>query len=122
MENLEKQKICARFVPHCLTDEQKALKLQACQEFIQFVGDDHSLFHSTGTGDETWCFQCDPQTKTQSMTWRSPSSPRHKKFRFQKSKNKVMLVTFFDSQGIIQKELVPPGQTVNMKYCLVWFK
>jgi hypothetical protein len=24
-----------------------------------------------------------------------------------------MLVTFFDSQGIIHKEFVPPGQTVN---------
>jgi hypothetical protein len=38
------------------------------------------------------------------------------KFRFQKSKNKVMLVTFFDSQRIIHKEFVPPGQTVNKQY------
>jgi hypothetical protein len=30
VENLEKWKICARFVPHCLLYEQKALRLQAC--------------------------------------------------------------------------------------------
>jgi hypothetical protein len=44
MENLGKQKIYSRFVPHYLTDEQKALRLQACQEFIQFVrvNDGHS--------------------------------------------------------------------------------
>jgi hypothetical protein len=30
-----------------------------------------------------------------------------------KVKNKVMLFTFFDSQGIIHKEFVPPGHTVN---------
>jgi hypothetical protein len=27
-----------------------------------------------------------------------------------------MLVTFCDSQGIIHKEFVPPGQTVNKEY------
>jgi hypothetical protein len=29
MEDLRKQKTCARFVPHCLTNEQKALRLTA---------------------------------------------------------------------------------------------
>jgi hypothetical protein len=28
----------------------------------------------------------------------------------------MMLVTFFDSQGIIHKEFVPPGLTVNKEY------
>jgi hypothetical protein len=74
MEDLGKQKICTRFVPHCLADEQKPLRLQACQRFIQSVDDDRSLFDLTVTGDET-CFQYDPQTKRQSMEWHSPSSP-----------------------------------------------
>jgi hypothetical protein len=43
-------------------------------------------------------------------------SPRLKKFRFQKTKNKVILVTFCNNQGIIHKEFVPPGQTLNMEY------
>jgi hypothetical protein len=31
-----------------------------------------------------------------------------------------MLIVFFDIQGIVQKEFVPPGQTVNGKfYCEV---
>jgi hypothetical protein len=34
VEDLGKLMICARFVPHCLTDEQKTLRLQSCQEFI----------------------------------------------------------------------------------------
>jgi hypothetical protein len=54
-----------------------------------------------------------------SEEWRSPSSPRHKKCRFQTSKNKVTLVTFFDSNGIIHKEFVPPGQMVNKEYYVV---
>jgi type IV secretory pathway VirB9-like protein len=33
-----------------------------------------------------------------------------------KVKNKMMLVTFFESQGIIHKEFVPQGQAANKKY------
>jgi hypothetical protein len=63
---------------HCLTDEQQALRLQACQEFIHSVDDHHSLLDTVVMGDETWCFQYDPQIKGQSMEWCSPSSPRPK--------------------------------------------
>jgi hypothetical protein len=59
-EDLEKWKICAMFVQHCLTNEQKAFRLQACQEFIQSVDYDHSLLDSVVMGDEIWCFQYDP--------------------------------------------------------------
>jgi hypothetical protein len=45
VEALKIRKICAGFVPHCLTEEQKAVRLQACQEFIWCVEDDCRLFH-----------------------------------------------------------------------------
>jgi hypothetical protein len=50
-----------------LTDEQKAIRLQACQDFIQSVNDDRSLLDSVVMGDEKWRFQFDPQTKSQRM-------------------------------------------------------
>jgi hypothetical protein len=43
VEDGGKRKICAGLVPHSLTDERKALMLQASQECIQFVDDDRSL-------------------------------------------------------------------------------
>jgi len=33
-----------------------------------------------------------------------------------KSKIKTMRICFFDSQGVVQKEFVPQGQTVNKRY------
>jgi hypothetical protein len=48
LKYLGKRKICARFVPYCLADEQKTLRLQACQS----VDDDRSLLDSIVTGDE----------------------------------------------------------------------
>jgi hypothetical protein len=46
-----KTKIWTKFAPHCLTNEKKALRLQACQEFIQSVDEDHSLLDSIVMGD-----------------------------------------------------------------------
>jgi len=77
---------------------------------------DPSFLRTIDTGDETWCYQFDPESKRQSMEWRSPSSPRTKKCRLQKYKVKTMLIVFFDSDGIIHKEFVPAGQTVNSAF------
>ena len=41
-----------------------------------------------------------------------------KKSRMGKSKIKTLLITFYDSKGIIHKESVPPGKTVNAVYYL----
>ena len=35
----------------------------------------------------------------------------------QKSKLKMMLLCFFDQEGIVHQEFVPPGMTVNANFC-----
>lgn len=115
-EDLGKRKICSRFVPHFLTDDQKQCRMEACGELIDSADRDPLFLQSIVTGDESWCYQYDPETKRQSAEWRSPSSPRQKKFRFQKSKVKVMLIAFFDAHGLIHHEFVPPNETVNKEY------
>ncbi|UYV65869.1 hypothetical protein LAZ67_3005764 [Cordylochernes scorpioides] len=68
------------------------------------------------TGDESWTFQYDPETKAQSSEWHTPASPRPKKARMSKSPVKTMLIVFFDKQGLIHKEFVPQGKTVNAEF------
>jgi hypothetical protein len=55
----------------------------------------------------------DPETKPQSMQWKSTSSPRPKKARMNRSKFKAMLIVFFDIQGIVMAEWVP--STITLK-------
>jgi hypothetical protein len=86
VDDLGKWKICATFVPRCFTDAQEALIPQARQEFIRSVDDDISWLGSAVTGDETWCFQHDHQTKELSMEWRSPRPPRQRKILFKKTR------------------------------------
>jgi len=45
-------------------------------------------------------FQHDPESKPQSMHWKSPSSPSHKKARQNKSKSKAMVIVFSTSEGL----------------------
>jgi hypothetical protein len=45
-EDLRKRKICAKFVPHRLTDEQKQRRLTACQDVIQTCQDSPKFFDS----------------------------------------------------------------------------
>jgi histone-lysine N-methyltransferase SETMAR len=113
-ENLNMRKVCAKMVPKNLSEEQKERRLQVCSELLERVQSEGDEFlNKIITGDETWIFQYDPETKRQSQQWKTPLSPRPKKARMSKSKVKTMLISFFDNRGIVHKEFVPPGQTVN---------
>jgi hypothetical protein len=83
---------------------------------IQTCQDNPSFLDCIVTGDESWVFKYDPETKRQSMQWTSKSSGMPKKFHLQKSKIKTTLTTFFDTHGLIHKGFVPEGQIVNSAF------
>jgi hypothetical protein len=58
----------------------------------------------------------DSETMQQSSQWVGETSPRPKKPKFQRSRIKTMLIIFFDSQGIVHKEIIPEGKTVNAEF------
>ena len=103
------RKVCAKMVPKNLTTEQKANRRDRLEREPEF-------FSRVITGDESWILEYDPETKRQSREWYTANSPRPKKARMSKSKIKSILICFFDSQGIVHKEFVPPGQTVNQTF------
>jgi len=114
--DLRKRKICLRFVSHTMTPEQKDRRVTACRDLIATADSDPDFFKKIVTGNETWCFAYDPTTERQSAAWVGESSPRPTKLGFQKSCVKTMLVNFFDWQGVIHKEFVPEGETINAAY------
>jgi len=112
-QKLGMKKTCCRLVPHHLTDVQKQARLEASQDFVETADATPHFLNCIVTADESWCLRYDPETKRQSMEWRSPASPRRKKVRAEKSRIKTMLITFFDCHGIIHKEFLPEGTTLN---------
>jgi hypothetical protein len=63
-EDLEKRKLCGRFVLHELTAEQEEEdQVAACQDLIKMADSDPDSFEKIVTSDESWCFVYDPSTK-----------------------------------------------------------
>ena len=80
---------------------------------LEHLQTEPDLLQRVITGDESWIFEYDPETKCQSLQWKCPSSLRPKKARQSRSKIKLMLIAFFDARGIVHMEFLPQGQTVN---------
>jgi len=119
-EELGMHRVAAKFVPRILTADQKQQRVSVCTELRQLASDDETFLSRVITGDESWVYGYDPETKRQSSQWKSPTSPRPKKARQVKSNLKSMIITFFDIKGIVHKEFVSTGQTVNsVFYCEV---
>ena len=92
--------------------------MDACRELKEHLEIDPDLFLKVITGDESWCCAYDPETKQQSSEWKSSNSPRPKKARRVKSDVKMMLISFFDANGIVRLEFIPNGETVNQAFYL----
>ena len=68
---LGSQKVCARWVPHMLSDEMKAEGVRISQELLEcFEKEDEDFLKKIITGDETWVHHYDPENKRQSMEYR----------------------------------------------------
>lgn len=67
-EKLGLHKICARWVPHRLTDDQKATRVTWCRSMLErFDGGRSRGTWEILSGDESWIYSYDPETKQQSV-------------------------------------------------------
>jgi len=66
-EELGMRKICAKMVPRNLTEQQWDARVSVCAQLLEEVEADPQLMERVITGDESWFFQYDPETKRQSL-------------------------------------------------------
>ena len=77
--DLNMRRLAAKFVPRLLTQDQKNTCLTLCQELKNQIESDPNFLSKVITGDESWCYGYDPETKQASNQWKKPTSPRPKK-------------------------------------------
>ena len=110
------RKICAKFVPRVLREDQKERHCPDSREMLELINSDHAVLDALVTCDESWTYFYEPETKRQSSHWNHAGSPGPKKARQSKSTHKLLMIPFFDSTGMIYMYWVPTGLTVNKKY------
>ena len=122
-EELKMRKICARFIPRVLREDQKERRCHDSRVMVELMNSDLAVVDALMTCDESliycliYCYN--PETKRQSSKWKHAGSPRLKKARQYKSTHRLLMIPFFfffDSTGIIYMHWVPTGKTVNKEY------
>lgn len=74
--DLNTHSVAAKFMPKILNPHIKTHLIKICQDFCQQVMDDPTLRLRVITGDQTWVYSFNTDTKQQSSQWRSPASLR----------------------------------------------
>jgi len=110
------RRVSAKLVPRVLMVKQKQQCLSVSLKLHDRAASDSSFLGNVIKGDETWVCGYDHETRVQSSQWKSPSLPRAKKVRQSRSNIKVVMIVFFDLDGIVQAEFVPRNTTVNSEY------
>ena len=106
-EELKMWKICAKFVPRVLREDQKERRCHDSRKMVELINSDPPVLDDLVTCDESWIYCYDPDTK--SSQWKHAGSPRPKKARQSKSTHKLLMIPFFGSTGMIYMHWVPTG-------------
>lgn len=99
-DHLKVRKVASRWIPHLLTDEQKARRVDWCQFMMEkFDGGSSQAVSYILTTDESWIYCYDPLTKQQSAQWVFEEDNLPTKVVRGRSVNKKMIAVFFRRSG-----------------------
>ena len=98
-EELKMRKLCAKIVPKVLSEEQKQRRVFCASDWLS----QEDLLDRVITGDESWVYEYDPETKRSSEEWKQQGEP--KKARKSRSKIKAMLIVFLTNVELFIKNL-----------------
>jgi hypothetical protein len=91
-----------------LTAEQKQTRLEISKLVKQrFNVEGQTFLYRIVATDETWVRDFEPELKSQSNEWRSPTTPQPKKIGRAQLKVKQMMIFAYDHQGIFMTDRIP---------------
>ena len=94
-EELKMRKICVKFVPRLLREDQKERCCHDSREMVELINSDPAVLDALVTCDESWIYCYEPETKKQSSQRKHAGSPRPKKAKESKSTQKLLMMPFF---------------------------
>ena len=116
-EILRLRKVCARWVPHFLTESEKKARVEFCLDMKEKFRDGKAdSLREILTGDETWLHYYLPQRKEKSKVWISQDEPRPTKVRKILSSKKLMVAVFFNARGFYHVVPLQNKKTIDSEW------
>ncbi|CAH1956285.1 unnamed protein product [Acanthoscelides obtectus] len=95
-EELGVRKLVSRWIPHLLTEDQKAARVDWCQKMLDPLV----------SGDESWIYCYEPENKRQSAVWVFQGEEKPTKVIRSRSISEKMVATFVSKAGHIATRTV----------------
>lgn len=116
-EHLHVKKVCSRWIPHNLTNAQKEARVDWCKKMLKkFAQGASKAVYNICTGDESWIYSYDPETKQQSTVWVFQDEPNPTKVVRGRSTSKQMVACFFGITGHVATVPLEHRRTVNSEW------
>lgn len=116
-EELWVRKLISRWVPHNLTPEQKAARVTWCTETLRrFNGGTSNHVYNIVSGDETWIYSYEPDSKLQSTVWSFLNELKPTKVTRSRSTTKKMVASFVAKSGHVGTICLEDRRTVNAEW------
>ena len=116
-KRLDLRKVCARWVPHLLTKEQKTQRLKCARELLKTYKSCNSrVISNLLTGDETWVHMFEPQRRADIKQWKQKDQKRPCITKRTISSKKMLYAIFFNSSGPVVQVPCPSGHTVTGRF------
>ena len=114
---LDLRKVCARWVPHLLTEEQKTECLKCARKLLKtYKGCNSRVISNLLTGDETWVHMFEPQRRADNKQWKRKDQKRPCIAKRTISSKKMLYAIFFNSSGPVVQVPCPFGHTVTGRF------
>ena len=94
-EELKMQKICTKFVPRVLREDQKERHCHDSREMVKLINSDPTVLDALVTCNESWIYCYNLETTRQSSQWKHAGSPRPEKAKQSKSDYKLLMIFFW---------------------------
>ena len=111
------KKLCARWIPHLLTDEQKRERVRCATELLNMF-EPHGPKRLTDivTGDETWISYFGIPSKRQNRMWVDEKGDRPVVLRPGFQSRKRLFTVFFNCYGPVVVDILPKDTTMTSAY------
>jgi histone-lysine N-methyltransferase SETMAR len=116
-QRLGLRKLVCRWIPHVLNDNQRRVRIEWCSQMLsKFDGGRSRRVSEIVTGDETWVYTYDPETRQQSAQWTGKDDTSPVKPRRSRSVAKKMVATFVSRSGHLTTIPLESQRTVTANW------